>query len=120
MADKEKIKAKLSVLETIVWVLIVLSLLFGILVSCAPNGEYGYEYNTKQADSAKIEKELGSLMKLGYIKTEHFDEIGHSGTATYTIHAWVHRETGVVYLVHSDGYMIPMYNPDGTLYVKER
>lgn len=120
MADKEKIKGKLSLMETIVWVVIVLSLIFCVFVGCAPNGEYGYEYNTKQTDTTKVRDSHETLMKLGYIKTEHFDEIGYSATGTYNIRAFVHRETGVVYLVHSEGYMIPMYNPDGTLYVKQR
>ena len=119
MASEEKIKKRLTIVEAITWVVIMLSVLFGILVSCGPNGEHGYEYNTKQVDSAKVEKELGTLMKLGYIRTEHFAEIGYLKGTTYTVGCWVHKETGVVYLIHANGYMTPMFNPDGTIYVKQ-
>lgn len=129
MADKEKIRNVWSVVEGIIWVILMVGMLCWVLSSCgspSSNKGYGYDYEKtnqngtsvmsgeERYDRRKMDMELtmpssrpGESMFMVVERNSHFVVFSH-------------KETGVCYIYRYEGGICPMYNSDGSLYLYRR
>lgn len=48
------------------------------------------------------------------------DNYSYNNWSTYRVATVLNEDTGVYYAITDQGYITPMYNPDGTLLTKEK
>lgn len=95
--EEEKTRNVGSLIEGIVWVIIMATVLIGICCSCTSKDQYEYGSSTDKVTQQKI-----TLKKI---------------QVSYGLQVTVHKETGVVYINTYEGGITPLYNSDGSLYV---
>lgn len=96
--EEEKTRNVGSLIEGIVWVIIMATILIGICCSCTSKDTY-HEYGNS---TDKVTQQKITLKKM---------------SAPNGFRVVLHKETGIVYISTIEGGITPLYNSDGSLYV---
>ena len=127
MATERKIKNPWSLVEGIVWVILMVGFLCWILSSCCPsnsNKGYGYEKTNQigtSVDTGEVEYDWRKIKTNLTMPSKRPGESMFMVIEENTKFSVVcHRETGVCYIYRYEGGVCPMYNADGSLYIYRR
>ena len=112
MAKEGKIKNPWSVVEGIVWLLLMGAMLVWVLSGCTSNAN-GYEYKGTEYQTTSTQPEKKQPKR----RTIFDDRLLVLIENDNGISVYCHPETRVCYLVNYEGGITPLFNPDGSLFI---